>query len=157
MANGYILPNLNNIARLRKLDKDERVKYSGDFWEVSNHLKLHDRVAKEQDELNDVNKHLAEATTCHLENQRQGHRTDLSEIDSIAEEAHEKNEALKEAREARDIIVEGTRQSGCVRKAPERFEGWGARELRSMEQSWSIFGEFLEKHFWKGILEHFCT
>jgi len=122
-ANGYILPNLHNIARLRKLDKDERVKYSGDFLEASNRLKLHDRVAKEQDELIDVNKHLAEATTRHLENQRQGQHTDLSEIDSIAKEARDKKEALKEAWEARDVIVEGTRQSGRARKAPERFEG----------------------------------
>ena len=122
-ANGYILPNLHNVARLRKLDKDERAKYSGDFWEASERLKLHDRVAKEQDELNDVNKRLAEATTRHLENQHQGQRTDLSEIDSIAKEARQKKEALKEAREARDVVVEGTRHSGRVRKAPERFEG----------------------------------
>src|SRR5579859_7188080 len=122
-ANSYILPNLHNIARLRKLDKDERVKYSGDFWEASNRLKLHNCIAKEQNELNDVNKRLAEATTRHLENQRQGQRMDLSEIDSIAKEAREKKEELKEAQEAQDVIVEGTRQSGRACKAPERFEG----------------------------------
>jgi hypothetical protein len=86
-------------------------------------VKLHDCVAKEQDELNDDNKHLAEATTRHLENQRRGQRTDLSEIDSITKEAREKKEALKETQEAHDNVIEGTRQSGHVRKAPERFEG----------------------------------
>jgi hypothetical protein len=30
-ANGYTLPNLHNVARLRKLDKDERIRYAGDF------------------------------------------------------------------------------------------------------------------------------
>jgi len=59
-------------------------------------FELHDRIAKEQDELNDVNKCLAEATTHHLENQRQGQRTDLSEINSIAKEVREKKEALKD-------------------------------------------------------------
>ena len=114
-ANGYILPNLQNVARLRKLNKDERVKYTGDFWEASERLKHHDRVAKEQNELNDVNKRLAEATTRHLEQQRQGQRTDLSEIDNIAREARQKKEALREAREARDAIIESTRQSERVR------------------------------------------
>jgi hypothetical protein len=53
-ANGYTLPNLHNVARLRKLDKDERIRYAGDFWDASNRLKLYDRIAKEQSELNNV-------------------------------------------------------------------------------------------------------
>jgi hypothetical protein len=64
------------------LDQGERTKYTGDFWEASQRLKLHDRVAKEQDELKDVKERFAEATTRHLEDQRQGRRADLSEIAS---------------------------------------------------------------------------
>jgi transposase InsO family protein len=62
-ANGYTLPNLHNVARLRRLDKNERIRYAGDFWDASNRLKLYDRIAKEQSELNDVNKRLADATS----------------------------------------------------------------------------------------------
>jgi len=38
-ANGYIINNLVNKARLRKLDIDERAKYRNEFWEASNRLK----------------------------------------------------------------------------------------------------------------------
>ena len=96
-ANLYTLPNLHNIARLRKLDKDERIRYAGDFWDASNRLRLHDRIANEQSELNDVNKRLADATRRHLEDQRQGHCTDLAEIAEIAKEKREKEDALKDA------------------------------------------------------------
>jgi hypothetical protein len=34
-ANGYTLPNLHNITRLKKLDKNERIRYAGDFWDAS--------------------------------------------------------------------------------------------------------------------------
>ena len=47
-ANGYTLPNLWNVAHLRKLDKDERVKFTGDLWEATHRLRLHDQVAKGQ-------------------------------------------------------------------------------------------------------------
>jgi hypothetical protein len=95
-ANGYILPNLHNIARLRKLDKDERARYTGDFWDASERLKRHDRVAKERGELNDVNKRLAEATTRHLENQRHGKRVDLTEVAQLSKEKRDREEALRE-------------------------------------------------------------
>jgi hypothetical protein len=32
-----------------------RTRYTEDFWDASNRLKLHDRIAREQSELNDVN------------------------------------------------------------------------------------------------------
>jgi hypothetical protein len=76
-ANGYTLPHPHNIARLRKLNKEERAKYTEDFWDASTRLKLHDRIAKEQCELSDVNIRLAEATRQHLQDQRSGARTDL--------------------------------------------------------------------------------
>ena len=127
-ANGYTLPNLHNVARLRKLDKDERIRYAGDFWDASNRLKLYDRIAKEQSELNDVNKRLADATRRHLEDQRQTTRTDrpeLTEIAQIAKEKREKENALREARVEQEKLAEEPtelRQSGRIRKTPVRFE-----------------------------------
>src|SRR4030095_13046958 len=41
-ANGYILKNLVNIARLHKLSADECEKYSGEFWNASRRLKVQD-------------------------------------------------------------------------------------------------------------------
>jgi transposase InsO family protein len=127
-ANGYTLPNLHNVARLRKLDKNERIRYAGDFWDASNRLKLYDRIAKEQSELNDVNKRLADATRRHLEDQRQSSRTDrpeLTEIAQIAKEKREKENALREARIEQEKLAEEPtelRQSGRIRKTPVRFE-----------------------------------
>jgi hypothetical protein len=50
-ANGHIIENLVNVERLRKLNEDERKPYTGDFWEASNRLKLHDKQAKDQKQL----------------------------------------------------------------------------------------------------------
>jgi len=47
-ANGYIINNLVNKARLRKLDTDERTKYQDEFWKASNRLKWHDTLAKQR-------------------------------------------------------------------------------------------------------------
>ena len=77
IANGYKLPHLHNIVHLRKLNKEEHARYAKDFWDASNRLKLHDHIAREQRELNDVDIRLAEATRQHLQNQRSGVRTDL--------------------------------------------------------------------------------
>ena len=125
-ANGYKLPHLHNIARLRKLDKNERARYSEDFWDASNRLKLHDRIAKEQSELNDVNIRLAEATRQHLQDQRLGTRTDLQNITEIRSEQRQKEQALRKARKEREALQEGSappRMSARVRKTPVRFEG----------------------------------
>ena len=124
-ANGYTLPNLHNVAHLRRLDKNERRRYAGDFWDASNRLKLHDRIAKEQSELNDVNKRLADATRQHLDDQHNHTRTDLTEIANIAKEKREKENALRDARIEQEKLTEGLaepRQSGRARKAPIRFE-----------------------------------
>jgi hypothetical protein len=124
-ANGYKLPHLHNIARLRKLNKEERARYAGDFWDASNRLKLHDRIAKEQSELNDVNIRLAEATRQHLQDQRDGVRTGLQEITKIREEQRQKEQDLRAAREERAALQEGPsaqRTSARVRRAPVRFE-----------------------------------
>jgi len=121
-ANSYKLPHLHNIARLRKFNKEECARYTGDFWDASNRLKLHDRIAKEQSDLNDVNIRLAEATRQHLQDQRTGVRTDLQEITRIREEQREKEQDLRAAREESAALQGGTRTSARVRKAPVRFE-----------------------------------
>lgn len=46
-ANGYTLPNVWNVEHLRKLDKDEHARYTGDFWEASDRLKHYDQEARD--------------------------------------------------------------------------------------------------------------
>ena len=53
-ANGYIINNLVNKARLRKLDIDERAKYRNEFWEASNRLKRHDTLAKQRQRIQEL-------------------------------------------------------------------------------------------------------
>ena len=97
-ANGYTLPNLWNVTHLRKLDKSERAKYTGDLWEASQRLKLHDRIAKE-------------GFDRHLKTQRRDHHR----------QAHSN---LKQSKvQQAPAEVEGTRRSGRVRKAPKKYEG----------------------------------
>lgn len=44
--NGHVLQNLINSVRLGKLSLLEIEKYTGEFWNASHHLKLHERRAK---------------------------------------------------------------------------------------------------------------
>ena len=124
-ANEYRLPNLVNVARLRKLDQAERKRYTENFWDVSSHLKVQDRIAKDQSTLNDVNTCLAEATQHHLEEQRRGAHADFSEITQLANEKRETEKAVKEActqQAALDGDTTEVRQYSQARRAPTRFE-----------------------------------
>ena len=85
------------MARIRKLDKAERQRYTEDFWDASTRVWLHDRVAKDQTELYDVNKWLAEATHRYLDDQRQGKHPTLAEIDQLALEKRQTEKSLMEA------------------------------------------------------------
>ena len=46
--NGYVLNNLVNSDRLRKLWSTEIEKYTGEFWQASKRLELHEQRVKEQ-------------------------------------------------------------------------------------------------------------
>jgi len=70
-SNGDILGSLVNRA-IRKLDESERKKYTGDFWEASSRLKLHDQLAKDQKQLQDLNVELRKATLANIKAQRLG-------------------------------------------------------------------------------------
>jgi len=73
--NGYILSNLVNSARLRKLSSSEIERYTGEFWQASKRLKTHDQHAKDKGELQELEKKVAQATIDVLEAQKQGKPT----------------------------------------------------------------------------------
>jgi len=111
-ANGYILRNLINDARIRKLTADERTKYRDEFWNASDRLKLHDKRAEQEQELHDVNKQLKEATLEHLQVQQRQltgsqpppasalPNPDLSQVAEISQQKRDLERALKTAWES---------------------------------------------------------
>ena len=96
-ANGYILHNLVNVARVRKLSADECTKYVGEFWNASKRLRSQDERARQEQALLDVNKRLSEATVEHLQAQKAKESpSDISKsMAKIAEVANEKRELEK--------------------------------------------------------------
>ena len=83
-ANGYILENLVNVARLRKLSESERKSYIGDFWDASSRLQVRDQRAKAQGQLHELDVKLKEAMVANLEAQRRGDRAPLDQIAEIS-------------------------------------------------------------------------
>jgi len=141
-ANGYVIRNLVNVDRLRKLSKEERVKYRDEFWEASERLKSHDERTKREGQLLDVQKRLAEATTEHLQAQKsqQAERQGLTpsvqgqssptvaeamtKIAAISTEKRDLEKSLKESApkvtsEPKEVLGVGKR----LRKLPWKLRG----------------------------------
>jgi hypothetical protein len=81
--NGYILQNLVNNLRLRRLTLPEIERYTGEFWNASERVKLHDERMKDDKALKDLNKRAAELTIEVLEAQRQGRPAPLDRYTEI--------------------------------------------------------------------------
>jgi transposase InsO family protein len=124
-ANGYILENLVNVARLRKLNESERRGYIGDFWDASSRLQTRDKHAKAQGQLHELDVKLREATIANLEAQRQGERVTLDQIADISSQRRQLRREL-----ARDPVPaapdatssdQHTKRSRRTRRPPFRF------------------------------------
>jgi hypothetical protein len=76
-ANGYVIRNLINETRIRKLSLEECKQYTGEFWEASKRLRSQDLSAKHQRELHDIDVQLRKATTDQLEAQQKGEPSSL--------------------------------------------------------------------------------
>jgi hypothetical protein len=117
-ANGHIIGNLVNVERLRKLDEGERKRYSGDFWEASSRLKLHDKRAKDQTQLQDLDVQLKKATLENLEAQKLGKPAPLNKIAEISSQRRRvENELQTDLPTAPPTPDLGQR----VRRLPSRF------------------------------------
>lgn len=69
-GNGHVIYSLVNVARIRKLNVEERKNWAnGDFREASDRLKRYDTRSKEQWETRGLDVRLKEATTEFLETQ----------------------------------------------------------------------------------------
>jgi len=114
--NGYVLRNLVNQARLRKLTSSEIEKYVGEFWSASERLKLHERRVKEEQELRDLEKKVAQATIDALEAQKKGKPTSLEQHAELA--ARRKEIKALQAQRTADPSGSTIRNSSNSRSQP---------------------------------------
>ena len=121
-ANGHILGNLVNVERLRKLDENERKQYTGDFWEASSRLKLHDQRAKDQKQLQDLDVQLKKATLDNLEAQKLGRPAPLDKIAEISSQKRQIEKELQSDPPAAPAAAPASPDlSKRVRRLPSRF------------------------------------
>jgi len=125
-ANGYVLENLVNVARLRKLSESERKSYIGDFWDASSRLQVRDQRAKAQGQLHELDVKLREATIANLEAQRRGERASLDQIAEISSQRHQLEQELQSdpalsAMPNVPTLAESTKRSRRTRRPPFRF------------------------------------
>lgn len=84
--NGYVLENLVNGQRLRKLNLDEIDEYKGQFWNASQRLKKRDQDAKDKREQRDLDRKIKEATMEVLDAQRKGQPASLQKHHELSQE-----------------------------------------------------------------------
>ena len=126
-ANGYIVKNLVNDTRVRRLDRQERTAYVNEFWNASNRLQSHDAKAAREKELHEVDMRLKLATEELLQAQKDDaaakrHDVDphacphvpeiMQKIGELSAEKRTREKALKEAEIATEAAttVSGTSQ-----------------------------------------------
>ena len=118
-SNGHILENLVNLNRLRKLDENERKRYTGDFWAASERLKLHDRRARDQQQLQDLDDELRKATLANLEAQKLGKPAPLNQIVEISSRKRQAERQIADS--SPPTASSSPALSKRIRRLPSRF------------------------------------
>jgi len=80
---------------LRKLNETERKQYTGDFWAASERLKLHDKRARDQTELHDLDVKLKNATIANLEAQKLGKPAPLDKVAEVSSQKRQLERQLQ--------------------------------------------------------------
>ena len=105
-SNGYVVRNLVNGERIRKLTAKELKKYQGGFWHASGRLKVYDEKAKRENELHDAEMAMRKVALANMEAQRKA-----AELKAQREVDHrEMEKAEKEAREGMVRLAEATKE-----------------------------------------------
>ena len=118
-SNGHILENLVNLNRLRKLDENERKRYTGDFWAASERLKLHDRRARDQQQLQNLDDELRKATLANLEAQKLGKPAPLNQIAEISSRKRQVERQIADS--SPPTASSSPALSKRIRRLPSRF------------------------------------
>ena len=69
-SNGYVVRNLVNGERIRKLSLKELKRYRGGFWHASGRLKANDERAKRENELHEADMAMRKVALANMEAQR---------------------------------------------------------------------------------------
>jgi len=104
-SNGYVVRNLINGERIRKLTLKELKKYRGGFWHASGRLKANDERAKRENELHEADVAMRRVALANMEAQRKA--AELKAQRDADRDAVEK--ADKEARESMVKLAEVTK------------------------------------------------
>jgi hypothetical protein len=115
-ANGYIIRNLINETRMRKLSLEEYERYTGEFWEASTkRLRRQDLNVRHQRELHDIDVQLRKATTDQLEAQRKGEPSSLQKIADLSKQKQRIVEAQK-AEQQKPVEEDATVQRDTTKR-----------------------------------------
>ena len=125
--NGYVVRNLVNGERIRKLTEKELKKYRGGFWHTSGRLKMYDEKAKRENELHDAEMAMRKVALANMEAQRKA-----AELKAQREVDHrEMEKAEKEAREGMVRLAEATK----VRRQKEEDYRRAQEEVKEREDA----------------------
>ena len=125
-SNGYVVRNLVNGARIRKLSSNELKKYRGGFWHASGRLKAVDERAKRENELHEAEMAMRKVALANMEVQRKA--AELKAQRNADREAIEK--ADKEARENMVKLAEAAR----IRKEKEAEYLEAQKQVKEREE-----------------------
>ena len=101
------------------MDSNERKRYTGDFWDASERLKLHDKSARNRSQLQDLDVELKKATLENLEAQKLGKPAPLTQIAEVKSRKRQVQELQSESsRPSSPVLPEPAKR---VRRLPSRF------------------------------------
>ena len=152
-SNGYVVRNLVNGERIRKLSSKELKRYRGGFWHASGRLKANDERAKWENELHEAEMAMRRVALANMEAQRKA-----AELKAQRNADHEAVErADREAREHMVKLAEATKlrkekeaQYLAARKEiKEREEAEDARRKENEESENLGRGKRVQKLHWK--------
>jgi len=126
-SNGYVIRNLVNGERIRKLSLKELKRYRGGFWHSSERLKKNDERAKKENELHEADMAMRKVALANMEAQRKA--AELKAQKNADHEAIEK--AKKEARENMVKLAEATK----IRKEKETEYLAAQKEIKEREEA----------------------
>jgi len=153
-SNRYVVRNLVNGARIRKLSSNELKKYRGGFWHASGRLKAVDERAKRENELHEAEMAMRKVALANMEAQRKaaelkaqrnadrgaiekGDKEARENIVKLAEAAKMHKEKEAEYLEAEKQVKEREEVEEARRKEKEKSEDPG-RGKRVRKLHWKL-------------------
>ena len=152
-SNGYVVRNLINGERIRKLSLKELKRYRGGFWHASGRLKANDERAKRENELHDAEMAMKKVALANMEAQRKAaelkaqRNADRDAVKRADEEARENMVKLAEATKLRK--EKEAKYLEAQKEIKEREEAEEARRKDKEDGETLGRGQRVRKLHWK--------